>query len=359
MSTAKTPTIRTASTEHTPPPPQTSVAPVTRALALQTCAFGVLAGTTSSMVGLGGAIMVLPWLTSRCGLKQKDASGTSLAAIFLTAVGSLIAYSLNDSGAEVEGGTLPGRSSSLSSSSSSSRSHVDYRTAAAMVLASTPASMIGVRAAAALSDRRLKLALIAFQLGVTPLILFKEQLLPLAPATLGASSSALAATHASQSPLPPPLSLSSLNLSAIEPRDLRALALGAASGFAAGLFGVGGGLILVPGLFLFGPELDYKTVLGTTFACMVPTTFVGALTHMAQVRWRKTQMCTLHLPRQHLSTFICSLRLCFFTQPKHARRARWSRASLCRSVLGALSVHLAALASGARWSGKLNISCQV
>ena len=264
-------------TESALPPAAAAPVPVTRALALQTCAFGVLAGTTGSMVGLGGAFMVLPWLTSRCGLKQKEASGTSLAAIFLTAVGSLIAYSMSTS-ASGNDGALDSSSLSSSSSSSSSRSNVDYRTAVAMVLASTPASIAGVRAAAALSDRRLKLAVLAFQLCMTPLVLFKEQLLPSAPAT---SPRSIAAAPGASLPLPMPLSLS---MDAIEARDVRALALGAASGFAAGLFGVGGGLIVVPGLFLFGPELDYKTVLGTSFACMVPTTFVGALSHIAQVR---------------------------------------------------------------------------
>lgn len=54
------------------------------------------------------------------------------------------------------------------------------------------------------------------------------------------------------------------------PAVLTAFSLGLASGFVAGLLGVGGGVIVVPSLFFF-TDLPYTTVLGTSFAAMLPT----------------------------------------------------------------------------------------
>ena len=56
-------------------------------------------------------------------------------------------------------------------------------------------------------------------------------------------------------------------------------------GFAAGLFGIGGGLITVPFLFyIFGTlDLDQSYIMhlavGTSFAIIIPTSIVSVLTH--------------------------------------------------------------------------------
>jgi uncharacterized membrane protein YfcA len=248
-------TVATADQEHQDP-----------LLSVKTLAFGALAGTTGALVGLGGAFMVLPWLTGPCRLPQSKASGTSLAAVFLTAIGSLVAYGLtSESSAER---TDPSAASQPKTVTVDNKRHVDYRTAIAMVVASAPMSVVGARVARSLSDRKLKLIVIGFQLLVTPLIMFKEDIEKLVKPSVS-----------SKPAFTPPVSLWSPELT---DHDRRALALGCVSGMVAGLFGVGGGLIVVPGLFLFGPDLDYKTVLGTSFACMVPTAFLGACQHALQ-----------------------------------------------------------------------------
>ena len=48
------------------------------------------------------------------------------------------------------------------------------------------------------------------------------------------------------------------------------LGVGAAAGFLAGLFGVGGGAVVVP-LLALATDLDHKTALGTSLCAMVPT----------------------------------------------------------------------------------------
>ena len=56
------------------------------------------------------------------------------------------------------------------------------------------------------------------------------------------------------------------------------LGVGAAAGFLAGLFGVGGGAVVVP-LLALATDLDHKTALGTSLCAMVPTGVAGVLAH--------------------------------------------------------------------------------
>ena len=56
------------------------------------------------------------------------------------------------------------------------------------------------------------------------------------------------------------------------------------AGFAAGLFGIGGGLITVPILFYIGaagiePEYLMHLAVGTSFGIIIPTSIVSVLTH--------------------------------------------------------------------------------
>jgi len=64
-------------------------------------------------------------------------------------------------------------------------------------------------------------------------------------------------------------------------RTMQLLKLGATgcvAGFASGMFGIGGGVILTPALCLL-TDMPYACVLGTTLASMVPPALVSALTH--------------------------------------------------------------------------------
>jgi uncharacterized membrane protein YfcA len=74
-------------------------------------------------------------------------------------------------------------------------------------------------------------------------------------------------------------------------RYLIAGIIGLISGVASGLFGVGGGIIMVPGMALL-LKVDVKTAVGTSLAVIVPTAIVGVMKHtqLRQVDWQMAAM---------------------------------------------------------------------
>ncbi|CAM9222789.1 unnamed protein product, partial [Pylaiella littoralis] len=62
---------------------------------------------------------------------------------------------------------------------------------------------------------------------------------------------------------------------------VKMFAIGAGSGFLAGVFGVGGGILTVPAISL-ATDLGHKEVLGTSLAAMVLPAFIGSITHFRQ-----------------------------------------------------------------------------
>lgn len=68
---------------------------------------------------------------------------------------------------------------------------------------------------------------------------------------------------------------------------LYAALIGLVSGVASGLFGVGGGIVMVPAMVLL-LNIDIKTAVGTSLAVIIPTAITGALKHhdLGHVNWR-------------------------------------------------------------------------
>jgi len=63
--------------------------------------------------------------------------------------------------------------------------------------------------------------------------------------------------------------------------------VGLVSGIISGLFGVGGGIVMVPAM-IFLLNLDPKVAIGTSLAVIIPTTMMGATAHfhMGHVNWK-------------------------------------------------------------------------
>ncbi|MBM3879198.1 MAG: sulfite exporter TauE/SafE family protein [Verrucomicrobia bacterium] len=68
---------------------------------------------------------------------------------------------------------------------------------------------------------------------------------------------------------------------------LYAALIGALSGITSGLFGVGGGIVMVPTM-MFLLKLDVKTAIGTSLAVIIPTALMGTYKHhhLGHVNWR-------------------------------------------------------------------------
>lgn len=66
---------------------------------------------------------------------------------------------------------------------------------------------------------------------------------------------------------------------AATPARLTLVAVGVTAGFVAGLFGVGGGILIVPGLW-WAARMDPRRAHGTSLAAMVPMTVAGLATYV-------------------------------------------------------------------------------
>jgi uncharacterized membrane protein YfcA len=58
-------------------------------------AIGLVAGVFSALFGVGGGIVIVPLLVAGAGLEARRATGTSLAAIGITAAAGAVAYGLH------------------------------------------------------------------------------------------------------------------------------------------------------------------------------------------------------------------------------------------------------------------------
>ena len=56
---------------------------------------GVSAGFFGALFGVGGGVVIVPLLVLLCGFEQRRASGTSLAAIFVSSLAGAITYAVH------------------------------------------------------------------------------------------------------------------------------------------------------------------------------------------------------------------------------------------------------------------------
>jgi uncharacterized protein len=178
---------------------------------------GLVGGLLSGVFGVGGGILIVPLLTLWVGLDQRRAVATSLAAIVLSSAAGSISYLL--------------------------RGAVDVPAAVALAAGSIVGALIGTALLKRLPITVLQWAFVALLVVVAIRLLFPV------PAHAG------------------PVPLTAGAIAAL-------VLLGVAVGVAAGLFGIGGGVLIVPSLvLLFGVgELVAK---GTSLLVIIPTGIVG------------------------------------------------------------------------------------
>jgi uncharacterized protein len=121
--------------------------PSRRRTLLTLAGIGVLSGFMSSLFGVGGGIVVVPLLVLLVGFDSRVATGTSLAAILLTALAGTTSFSLLE--------------------------HVDWDGAALVGLPALAGSLAGVRLQQRVSSRSLTLLFAGFLVAVAVVLFFE------------------------------------------------------------------------------------------------------------------------------------------------------------------------------------------
>lgn len=181
---------------------------------------GLVAGFTSGLFGVGGGVVVVPALTLLARFPPKLATGTSLTAIVPISLAGAVGYA--------------------------TAGEVDLAAAVLVAAGALVGAVIGTRWLAAISAPVLQVAFAA--------------LMVVTAVRLAVGGEADGAGRAE------------LDLGAI----VALMVLGLAAGVLAGLFGVGGGIIIVPALTL-GLGLPLVLAKGTSLVVIIPTAIVGTL----------------------------------------------------------------------------------
>lgn len=200
---------------------------------------GVVAGVMSGLFGVGGGIVLVPGLVLVLGMAQHRAHATSLAAILLVAPAAMLGFALEE--------------------------RVAYGAAGLIALGGFAGAYLGAGLMHRMSPRRLTQAFSLLTLVIAVRLLFGGELDP------GDATQALDAGRVAGFVL-----------------------LGLASGTLSALMGVGGGVILVPGMvLLFG--FSQHLAEGTSLLVIVPTALMGSWRHARNgyVDWRVGLVCGL------------------------------------------------------------------
>lgn len=182
-------------------------------------AVGVLAGATSGLFGVGGGVIMVPALVVVARFAHKVATGTSLTAIVPIAISGVVGYA--------------------------TAGEVDWAAALAVAAGALVGAVVGTQLL-----RRIEVSVLQYLFAslmvVAALRMLFEQ---------GGGS----------------------GRGELDPATVAALALvGLGSGVLAGLFGVGGGILIVPALVI-GLDLPLALAKGTSLAVIIPSAVVGTL----------------------------------------------------------------------------------
>jgi len=179
-------------------------------------AVGAVAGFLAGLFGVGGGLLIVPGLVLVAGMDQRLAHGTSLAAVLPISVASMLTYAAHD--------------------------NVDWPAALWLSVGAVGGAVIGTRLLHVLPHRVLALLFAGIVLASAVRLFL---------ATDADGRSALSATGV-----------------------VALVAVGLLAGIVAGLFGVGGGIVLVPAMILlFG--ISPVVAKGTSAAVIVPAAVMG------------------------------------------------------------------------------------
>lgn len=255
---------------------------------------GSLAGMLGSLAGMGGGFVMIPMMTaatqrigyrrlfSGLGLSQHQAHGTSLFAVGSTGLFGALAYGIRvDTEDEDDADRIHNNNNNTNISKQQGLVELDIAialTATAMITA-----RFGAIASSMLSERALKKMLGGFMLFVAPLVPGKKYITSFGN---DVDTDTTSEHHIKSQANLLDNRREETSSSSME-RLLPASFIGMFSGFLAGMFGVGGGAIVVPSLVL-STDMTHHAALGTSLSAMVLPAMVGVWTHAKRgnVAWR-------------------------------------------------------------------------
>jgi uncharacterized membrane protein YfcA len=305
-----------------------------------TFSIGTFAGLLGSLCGMGGGFVMIPMMTAAAvrttsstststvvsswwrvgglGLNQHQAHGTSLFAVGTTGFAGALGYGIrmssnaaadddeNDIGESLVGmvdegsnvsGTALDVAKELTANNNknidqeqTTRGKVELDAAMALAITAALTARYGAIISSKLSERVLQRALGAYMIGIAPLVPAKAYF-----ESLDNSSHDAATTITSNTRITTELDtqhgleeqgIGKVYISQLE-RLLPISLVGIFSGFLSGMFGVGGGTVVVPALVL-STDMSYHSALGTSLCAMVLPAMVGTYTNskLGNVNWR-------------------------------------------------------------------------
>jgi uncharacterized protein len=229
-------------------------APGTNSVVTSTTSFaiGTLAGLLGSLAGMGGGFVMIPLMTSRhIGLRltQHEAHGTSLFAVAATGFAGAFSYYNAKTGVECDDGS--GHSTNV----------VHIPEAAAIAVTAMITARWGAQSTLHMSGLTLKRALGCLMLLMAPAVPAKAYFLQQSRNDSSDKAISNMSNHY--------FTWNRLFYPAL---------IGIGSGFLSGVFGVGGGTIVVPAL-TFLTDLTHHEALGTSLAAMTIPAISGTYTH--------------------------------------------------------------------------------
>ena len=232
-------------------------------------AIGSLAGLLGSLAGMGGGFVMIPLLTSpylfRVPLTQHQAHGTSLLAVAATGLAGAVSYYYYSTAHHPHIHNDNNKNNNINTSDTDrtisppggGTTVVRIPEAAAIAGTAIVTARWGAQATLAISGTSLKRALGYLMLFMAPAVPAKAYYLD--SIADGPTCSSDEATFTWNQLIYPTV-------------------IGIGSGFLSGLFGVGGGTIVVPALTLL-TDLTHHEALGTSLAAMILPALSGSWTH--------------------------------------------------------------------------------
>lgn len=193
---------------------------ITRSQVQQSLVVGILAGILAGMFGVGGGFLMVPLYVLWMRLDQRRSHATSLAAVLPIAAAGAIGYAASD--------------------------YVDWKATAALLVGSVFGALYGVRLLGQVSLKFL-------QLGFATLLY-------------------LSAIRLIWSSNPHQILEGTVAI-------LFLVFVGFFAGVMSGLFGVGGGIVMVPALII-ASGMDSLTARGTSLAVIVGSAFSGTISNL-------------------------------------------------------------------------------